>query len=390
MVRNKGEFRLHYILSPIIADLISSTSLDTLKNHTKTNSASSRDSVMHLQKIKMATGPSSSAPPATLKQENTAQAGPSGARLVQRPRGNAPPASQISDDFRPDFDDDHANLTATQPLPVFDLAIEWQGLQNEKNKENLPVPKPAKKRRLNESQPGAKSMGWESQQTDPEPSSKRRRYQRPTIDEEEESVNNDFEMDTRELDPQRRKDPPPERHKPVEVPGPSNRNRTPQDSSRNRQGGGATQRRPERARSAQPANVRGAARNNSAKRGRPEADSDEEEDEDEEQAVPRPTQPRRRQRTLEADSDDEHLNPTASQVIALSKVVTARQKAVKVKGPPKKRNKWSEADTELLVELIGEYSSAWSTIEKSGDWDIERGQVALKDKARNLKVNWLR
>ncbi|KAK6614780.1 hypothetical protein H4I96_01101 [Botrytis cinerea] len=55
------------------------------------------------------------------------------------------------------------------------------------------------------------------------------------------------------------------------------------------------------------------------------------------------------------------------------------------------RTPWSDKDTQLLIDYIGEKGPMWKEIEKSGD-QFERDnitQVGLKDKARNIKVDIL-
>lgn len=370
------------------------------------NSLHSRDGVMHLQKIKMATGPSSSAPlrdtlppTSSLPQEKATRAGSSGDRAVQDVPGNARSASQISDDFRPDFDDDNSEEPppTANVRPVSEYAASFQAFRDEKNKENLAVRKPTKKRTIFDSQPDAQSVHWDSQDTVPEPSSKRRRLhaEAEEEEEEEESVDEDFEVDTRVPDPKRRRDPLPQRRRPVEVPGPSDRMRTHQDSSQRTEVGGTAQRRQERARSAELATPRGFARNNSEARRRVEAV-------EEEEAPPSSTHPQRgnaARRARSYDSDEDSSAPTSTRITAVlpSSQMTAialterkKHKATMNKGPPKRRVPWSQADTELLVELIENYGAAWSLIESMGKWEYKRDQIALKDKARNLKVGWLK
>ncbi|KAI8722188.1 hypothetical protein NCS52_00362000 [Fusarium sp. LHS14.1] len=58
---------------------------------------------------------------------------------------------------------------------------------------------------------------------------------------------------------------------------------------------------------------------------------------------------------------------------------------------PQKRIPWTDHDTNLLIDLIAECHCRWSLIEKRGDgrWEKERNQQACRDKARNLKVQFL-
>ncbi|MCJ1381987.1 hypothetical protein MMC17_005099 [Xylographa soralifera] len=56
-----------------------------------------------------------------------------------------------------------------------------------------------------------------------------------------------------------------------------------------------------------------------------------------------------------------------------------------------KRKAWTDEETEVFINLIGEYGISWSLL-KAMDQDnvlAYRDQVALKDKARNMKVDFL-
>ena len=72
---------------------------------------------------------------------------------------------------------------------------------------------------------------------------------------------------------------------------------------------------------------------------------------------------------------------------------TARAAMVRyrVQGGPQQRQKWSIDETEALINLIDKYGCSWSMILKKGQgvFAETRDQVALKDKARNIKVELL-
>jgi hypothetical protein len=55
-----------------------------------------------------------------------------------------------------------------------------------------------------------------------------------------------------------------------------------------------------------------------------------------------------------------------------------------------RRTPWSEADTDTLIKLIGQHCTRWSIIKSAGSFEVERDQVALKDKARNIKARYLK
>lgn len=87
------------------------------------------------------------------------------------------------------------------------------------------------------------------------------------------------------------------------------------------------------------------------------------------------------------DSEDESehvINLTQASMMAKARAYRASQDAPPQM--PSARVPWSERDTETLMRLVGEHNCSWSIIQRSGRWDWERDQVALKDKARNLKV----
>jgi hypothetical protein len=62
----------------------------------------------------------------------------------------------------------------------------------------------------------------------------------------------------------------------------------------------------------------------------------------------------------------------------------------KTERPTQKRVFWTGADEDHLVRLIEEYGTSWSVIAKLGGFQTNRDQVALKDKARNMKVSYLK
>jgi hypothetical protein len=63
---------------------------------------------------------------------------------------------------------------------------------------------------------------------------------------------------------------------------------------------------------------------------------------------------------------------------------------------PQQRSRWTEVEVERLVELIEDYGVSWANLLKL---DLnhpgrpvlqERDQVSLKDKARNMKMDFLK
>ena len=63
---------------------------------------------------------------------------------------------------------------------------------------------------------------------------------------------------------------------------------------------------------------------------------------------------------------------------------------------PQSRRAWTEDETERLLELIDEHGTSWKELKLRDQEQPERGvlmnrdQVALKDKARNMKFDFLK
>lgn len=64
--------------------------------------------------------------------------------------------------------------------------------------------------------------------------------------------------------------------------------------------------------------------------------------------------------------------------------------------PPQRRVPWSAEEVERLIELVETCGTSWSGImladarHENGPLLQERGQVGLKDKARNMKIDWMK
>lgn len=203
----------------------------------------------------------------------------------------------------------------------------WQSARRVQNKENRqPAPLP---RRLIDPHPQATKDSWDSQD-DLLPSAgvsqslKRARpasnNQQSSFQEEEESQDEGFQADTRQIDPSRR---------------------VPQVPSAN-----------------------------PAKRVRREE--------------PEPIQSSARHADIIDNLPVEQIVQTQARVI--TQHVGLSQRKVQVRRP------WSRHDEELLIRYIGEYGCSWSYIAKLPSWELMRDnmQVDLKDKARNLKVAFLK
>ncbi|KAE8442083.1 hypothetical protein EG329_003841 [Mollisiaceae sp. DMI_Dod_QoI] len=328
------------------APIVPSGSSQSLYNH---------DTFLQLQQMKKTTGAPSSAPSkdafapsSSLPQQRAAPAVPRQEPTIQGSKDNRSPAHEPSD-WRPDYDDGDEMAIAVEERATAEYASIWQASSNEKNKENLAVARPTKKRRLLDSQSNAESVPeWSNSEGSPEVPSKRLRL--PV--EEEESQDEGFEEDERIPNPKRRMNANlPRRPSPApERPRPSKKARTHhRAASEDAEQSGAASR--ERAESALRANARRIA--------------------------------------FDDELDEEYPAPSASQISIFAREETARRKLMS-REPTKKRIPWSEKDTQYLIDCVGEYGCSWSRIFRCEGWDTERDQVALKDKARNLKVNFLK
>lgn len=315
-----------------------------------------REQVLQLAKMKRATGMSSSAPPvnlsapsSSLPQQRTVPASAPQERISEAARNNQSPAREDYDDYHVTFDDGDNMVIPASGRPAAEYASSWQAYANEKNKENLDLAKLTKKRSLLDSQPNAqRAAEWSSQEGTPEASPKRRRL----MVDEEESEDEGFESDRRVPNPSRRSNAAVSRRAgPVSAAPAPRRVRTRQRSvSVEAESSSAAISRQERAEVTRQASIRRAATE---------------------------------------DSDEDHPAPTATQVSMVARQEVMRQKIAK-KVPSKKRTVWSEADTDYLIRSIEELGCSWAILFKLDGWDVERDQVALKDKARNLKVNFLK
>lgn len=101
--------------------------------------------------------------------------------------------------------------------------------------------------------------------------------------------------------------------------------------------------------------------------------------------------------SLEVIPDRANYKPTPSplDVYREANSVAKLRKTYPLKMPQAQtRRPWSDEETDQLQELIKEYGISWSLLmqedSKSGNILQDRGQVGLKDKARNMKVDYLK
>ncbi|PVH69757.1 hypothetical protein DL98DRAFT_522014 [Cadophora sp. DSE1049] len=311
-------------------------------------SAGSVQTLMRLKKKTIGNSSSIQDPPisqgSSSRPQSRSKKAPSAPVPVPAQR-NTESVQQNDDDYQPIIDEDLDN----RPRSTAEYTAAWNENSKEKNKENhRPT---ATKRRLIDRQPDAQKVVWdESQDSVARPSPGKRI--RAESEHSDESEDQGFQEDQRHIDPDRRAIAPPgPRFSPVQDTSPPNKRQRVQRemSPRVESSRAGAQRWPER------------------------------------------TEPERRRSQVSEDSDTESGTetppPTASEISTAARYATAKAKGVQV---PKGRRPWSDRDSNLLIRRIEKYGCAWATIYQLGKWDVQRDQVALKDRARNMKVNMLK
>jgi hypothetical protein len=92
-----------------------------------------------------------------------------------------------------------------------------------------------------------------------------------------------------------------------------------------------------------------------------------------------------------ARAADDDPPPTAREVNEAARLTTAIARRTGGLIRPQQRQRWSEDETEHLINMIARHGCSWSNLIKiAGDgFSANRDQGSLKDKARNLKVDFL-
>jgi hypothetical protein len=110
--------------------------------------------------------------------------------------------------------------------------------------------------------------------------------------------------------------------------------------------------------------------------------------------VSRPSRPPAQTRSRERSLPQENLPSRAdlyNKVNGIAKQITIQRKDTR---PAQTRTRWSEKEIETLQQLIEENGISWSLIKRiDGENDgilASRDQVGLKDKARNMKFDFLK
>lgn len=101
-------------------------------------------------------------------------------------------------------------------------------------------------------------------------------------------------------------------------------------------------------------------------------------------------------------ADDAHAEPFSTQIQrrALATRRLYRGSALMQEQPgsstvflasraPQTRTRWPSEDDKQLIELIARHHASWTEVEKNASFVVPRGQVACRDRARNLKVQLL-
>ena len=269
-----------------------------------------------------------------------------------RPSEPAEEPRQASEDFRPMDDDNDERLVRSSA----DYLSTWDAHARDKNKENRPLPGQETGRtvkRFLDRQANAQKIQWssqDSQQSEENVAGPSKRKHAQAESDDDDSQDEGFQADQRNPNLNLRVTAPAGRRvSPAPVRRPS----------------------PKRARVQEEDETAAAARR---RRQKDEAES----------------QASARQEASEDESDyeEERPRPSATQVTIMAKRETAlaKQRTAEVQ----KRTAWSIADTELLQDRIEELGCSWSAIHKAGGFETERDQVGLKDKARNMKVAFLK
>jgi hypothetical protein len=102
-----------------------------------------------------------------------------------------------------------------------------------------------------------------------------------------------------------------------------------------------------------------------------------------------------RSQTLVRDMDEDRPTPSQMDEYRAANAAAKEKKAFQIK-PTQTRRPWSEEETERLLELIVKHGVSWKLLKqedeiaRGGPLLRNRDQTALKDKARNMKMDYLK
>jgi hypothetical protein len=273
------------------------------------------------------------------------------------------PQAQVEDMTSPA--DDEVELGANEPQSTSEALVAWNRHENDKNKENRPLPSgdgaQTIKKRYIDRQPDARQLTWEDYdlQAGSASSSKRKR---PQESEEEESQDEGFEEDKRYPNSARKINNSAVRQRaPIRKASPKRSRASLEEDAPE-----AERRNRERAESILQRSARGASEEDQDNGNNDDGDDD------------------------EGDEGDDTDRPILTHIRIAA--ATASQRARQGRAQqPQTRLPWSERDNQHMIDLIEEHGCGWSNLSKIAEFERgEVGQVALKDKARNLKVMLLK
>ncbi|KAH0538826.1 hypothetical protein FGG08_004602 [Glutinoglossum americanum] len=327
-------------------------------------------------------------PSRTIDNQTASVAGPSRQTRTRdsASRADAMTESQVEDDWRPQYDDEEDDenhpvaITSSAPPSSAPLMVSrYTRHQGEKNKENVTLrgtqgepPKP--KKAFIDRQAGAKRVDFSEDLEDSQPTS----FQKPKVMDkgkkrardmeeqmEEGSESDDFEMDNRPID-NRRKRPRTglqgERNAPL-IPASSTLERSQTSRAQRRSQNGISKS------SQQHQDEEGPSRHRREIRAIIRA-SGQDEDSDEADAGS----------DLRAALRYDYVNTIAKRFVGTKKVYRTQ-----------KRRAWTDQEVNRLLELVEVHGPSWAKIEKVGDPILAgRSQVNLKDKARNMKFDFVK
>lgn len=108
-------------------------------------------------------------------------------------------------------------------------------------------------------------------------------------------------------------------------------------------------------------------------------------------SVAHSSRPHAREDELEEREGSEELEADDIPVLSQQVKAAIRLARERVSRPPQKRVFWSGEDTKKLIVAIPKYNCAWSQMEEEGlGLSTARTQQAIRDKARNVKVDLLK
>lgn len=257
--------------------------------------------------------------------------------------------TQYPDDYRPIVDDEDVESipsTATRGLAL------WNAHSSEQEKENRPtsIRQVSKKPSLLDRQPGAHKVSWDDYSQ--EVSADRKRNHPPQEESEDSNVSQDegFQNDERIPNPTLREAAPPARHR-----------------------ARSTDKRP-------------------PKRVRVDSPEAKEYLRRERELMEELLQASAGPQSDEEDAEEDIPRPTFEEVKHIGQQNRARRRQAlpSTQRPTQKRIPWSKADEMELIDVIENHGTSWTLVQDIARLEVPRGQVQLKDKARNIKVDYLR